>query len=564
MTDSTRASGPTDRTLTAVDAVAERWVDVLCDLDPSAATWIGRPGRTGEHADLSPEGHERRAEAVRRARAELAGVQPVDEVDRVTVDDLGASLDLDLELHDQRWHLRDLNVIASPAQEVREVFDLMPTDTVADWEDVASRAHGVATALAGYVETLRRGVAEGVVPARRQVLGVAEQAARTARADGFFPGLARDARLADGAALPDALARHLATGAEAAAAAYGSFERYLRDDLLPAAGERDGVGRDLYELHSRRFLGARVDLEEAYAWGLDELDRIVAEQERLAGEIEPGADLDRAVAVLDADPARQLDGSEALRAWMQDLSDRAVADLAGVHVDVDDRLRRLECRIAPSQDGGVYYTSPSDDFSRPGRMWWSVPEGVTRFSTWRETSTVFHEGVPGHHLQLGTAVAQGGTLNTWRRQFAGTSGHAEGWALYAERLMDELGHLPDPGDRLGMLFEQRLRAARVVVDVGVHLGLAAPDGRTWDADAVLAFVGRHTSMEDPVLRFEVDRYLGWPGQAPAYKLGQRLWDDLRAERARREGAGFDLRRFHDEALRLGGVGLDTLRRALLA
>ena len=562
----TEATPPRDRgprTPTPVDAVAERWVDVVCDLDPTVATWIGRPGRTGEHADHSPEGHERLAAATRAALDELDGVAPVDDVDRVTVDDLRATLELDLEHHARRSHLRDLNVIASPAQAIREVFDLMPTSSEADWADVASRAAGVPAALSGYVETLRLGRAEGVVPAARQVAEVAVQAERTARGDGFFPQLAEGARLGDGTALPDALAADLRASAGQAAEAYGSFAAFLRDELLPAAGEDDAVGRDAYELHSRRFLGAAVDLDETYAWALDALARIVDEQERVAASIEAGAGVARAVALLDADPARQLHGTDALREWMQQLSDRAVASLAGTHFDVPEPLRRLECRIAPTQDGGVYYTSPSDDFSRPGRMWWSVPEGDDAFTTWRETSTVFHEGVPGHHLQLGTAVAQRATLNTWRRQLAGTSGHAEGWALYAERLMDELGWLDDPGDRLGMLFEQRLRAARVVVDIGVHLGLRSPAGGRWDAGTALAFVGEHSSMTGAVLRFEVDRYLGWPGQAPSYAIGQRLWQDLRAEVARREGDRFDLRAFHDRALRLGGVGLDTLRRAVL-
>ena len=564
MTDASTGPGQGHRPATAVDAVAERWVDVLCDLDPTVATWIGRAGRTGEHADHSPDGHERTAAATRAALLELDAAVPVDDVDRVTVDDLRATLELDLEHHERGLHLRDLNVIASPAQSIREVFDLMPTSTEQDWADVASRAAGVPAALEGYVRTLRLGIERGTVPAARQVAEVAVQADRTARRDGFFPRLAARARLEGGAELPGGLAAELTAATDRAAAAHGEFAAFLRDELLPAAGEGDAVGRDAYELHSRRFLGAAVDLDETYAWGLDALAGIVDEQERLAESLEPGADVARAVALLDADPTRQLHGTEALREWMQGLSDRAVDALAGTHFDVPEPLRHLECRIAPTHDGGVYYTSPSDDFSRPGRMWWSVPEGDESFTTWRETSTVFHEGVPGHHLQLGTAVHERATLNTWRRQLAGTSGHAEGWALYAERLMDELGWLRDPGDRLGMLFEQRLRAARVVVDIGVHLGLRTPAGGPWDADAALAFVGGHSSMTGAVLRFEVDRYLGWPGQAPSYAIGQRLWQELRAEASRREGAAFDLRAFHGRALRLGGVGLDTLRRAALA
>ncbi|MDY0891018.1 DUF885 domain-containing protein [Frigoribacterium sp. CFBP9030] len=560
--DSTSTSS---RVPTAIDAIAERWVDTLVDLDPSVATWIGREGRTGEYGDYSPEGHDRRIGEARAVIAALDAAPVVDDVDRVTQTDLRGELALDVEFHEARLHLRDLNVIASPAQGIREVFDLMPTGSLSDWSDIASRLAAVPSALEGYEASLRAGAAEGVVPARRQIEKVAVQCARIGRRDGFFADLVGGARPEDGTAPPASLDRDLARGAEAAASAYLRFERFLVDEMLPSGGAHDGVGREAYALHSRRFLGAAIDLDETYEWGLDELARMTAEQEGVAGRIEEGASVQRAVEVLDADPSRRLDGTEALQHWMQELSDRAVDELGRTHFDIPDELRRLECRIAPTRDGGIYYTGPSDDFSRPGRMWWSVPEGVTRFDTWRETTTVYHEGVPGHHLQLGQAVHNRTNLNTWRRQLAGTSGHAEGWALYAERLMDELGYLDDPGDRLGMLDGQRMRAARVVLDIGVHLGKPFPGdgGRRWDAENALDFMRRNVNMDDEFVVFEVDRYLGWPGQAPSYKVGQRIWEDLRAERTRRDGAAFDVRRFHRDALRLGGVGLDTLRRELL-
>jgi uncharacterized protein (DUF885 family) len=220
--------------------------------------------------------------------------------------------------------------------------------------------------------------------------------------------------------------------------------------------------------------------------------------------------------------------------------------------------------IAPTQEGGISYTGPSDDFSRPGRMWWSVPEGVTEFDTWRETTTVYHEGVPGHHLQIGQAVYNRAQLNTWRRQLAGTSGHAEGWALYAERLMEELGYLDDPADRLGMLDGQRMRAARVVLDIGVHLKKPNLAGTgTWDADEALRFMRDNVNMNDAFIRFEVNRYLGWPGQAPSYKVGQRIWEQIRDAAQTKAGTAFSFTDFHKQALDLGGVGLDTLKSELL-
>jgi uncharacterized protein (DUF885 family) len=203
-------------------------------------------------------------------------------------------------------------------------------------------------------------------------------------------------------------------------------------------------------------------------------------------------------------------------------------------------------------------------------MWWSVPAGVTRFSPWREVTTVYHEGVPGHHLQVAQTVFRRDVLNRWQRLMCWVSGSGEGWALYAERLMDELGMLTDPADRLGMLDGQAMRAARVVVDIGMHLELEIPrdnpfgfrPGERWTAEHGFEFMRAHSRVDDATLRFEVNRYLGWPGQAPSYKVGERLWLQARDEVRRRHGAAFDLKAFHRAALDLGSVGLDPLMASL--
>jgi uncharacterized protein (DUF885 family) len=324
------------------------------------------------------------------------------------------------------------------------------------------------------------------------------------------------------------------------------------------------VGRELYAVASRSFLGATIDLDETYEWGVEELQRMVDEQTSVAGEIKAGASVEEAIEFLNGDPSRKLHGTEALQRWMQETSDHAIEELGKSHFDIPAEVRKLECMIAPNHTGIIYYTGPTDDFSRPGRMWWSVPEGVTEFDTWRELTTVYHEGVPGHHLQIGEAVYNRATLNSYRRLLAGTSGHAEGWALYAERLMEELGYLDDPADRLGMLDGQRMRAARVVLDIGVHLGKQRPDGKgVWTGDYAFDFMAQHVHMSPEFVRFEVNRYLGWPGQAPSYKVGQRIWEQIRDEYKAREGAAFSPKAFHKKALDLGGIGLDTLKDALL-
>ena len=552
------------RTPSAVDAIAEDWVDTLVELDPLLGTYIGRTEANSRFGDLSPAGHDRYIGEVKKVLAALDAATPVDNIDEVTKTDLTNELRLDLESSDAQLQLRDLNVIASPAQGIREIFDIMPTSTVDDWDDVSSRLKALPAAVAGYVETLRLGVERGITPAKRQVREVFEQAKKYGADEGFFMELAATAAPEKGQ-LPASLASDLAINAGQAAVAYRSLADFLAHELEPVAQEKDAVGREIYALQSRRFLGATIDLDETYEWGIDELARMVEEQESIAREIKPGASVEEAIAFLDGDPSRKLHGTDALQKWMQETSDRAVEELGRSQFDIPEEIRTIECMIAPTQEGGIYYTGPTDDFSRPGRMWWSVPEGVTEFDTWRELTTVYHEGVPGHHLQIGQAVYNRAKLNTWRRQLAGTSGHAEGWALYAERLMEQLGYLDDPADRLGMLDGQRMRAARVVLDIGVHLEKPLPDGsRPWTADDAFAFLRKNVNMNDGFVRFEVNRYLGWPGQAPSYKVGQRIWEQLRDEYARREGASFDIKAFHRKALDLGGVGLDTLKRTLLA
>ena len=558
------------RPATAVDTIAERYVAHLADLSPEFAVYNGLPGRRGELDDYSPEGLAALSELDRSTLRELEAAAPADDVDRVTVAAMRERLTVGVELADAGERLRSLNNIASPVQSLRDGFDNLPTGTEEDWADFASALRDVPRALTQYAQSLRLALARGDVAARRQVEAAISQARdQAAQATSSYTALVDGAATADGAPIPAPLAEELRTAAATAREGFSRIADVLVAEILPHAGDRDAVGRERYERFSRDFLGAVVDLDETYEWGRERLAAIDAEQRAIAERLYgPGVGVREALDRLNADPARTVHGTRALQEWMQATSDAAMAALDGVHFDIPAPLRTLECRIAPSSTGGIYYTGPSDDFSRPGRMWWSVPAGTEDFATWQERTTVFHEGVPGHHLQVGMQTWLRDELNSWRRLACWVSGHGEGWALYAERLMADLGFQDDPGDRMGMLDSQRLRAARVVLDIGVHLGKERPaeladlpgvgEG-VWDAGSAWAFLRHNVAMDEPFLRFELDRYLGWPGQAPSYAVGQRLWEEAR------DGAlagGTSLKDFHTRALRLGSVGLDVLRGAL--
>ena len=554
------------RTPTAVDAVAESYLDEHAALDPIDATFLGIAGHDHEMQDFTPEWWQSMSDNRRRTLAALADAEPVDTTDRITV----AALRSDLELREQIRELGDneshLSVIFSPLQLIRDTFDITPTDTVDQWTAAATRLKAVPNSVAGYTASLRYAAERGHVAAKRQIRANVKQCMDNVGPDGFWAKFANTAVTKDGGELPDSLRADLRAGAEAASAAYEQLAGFLQDELLAQGPDADAAGRERYSLYSQFWLGSKVDLDETYEWGQQELARITAEMAATADRIKSGASVEQAIAHLDETGSHTLHGTDALQEWMQETSDAAVAALADVHFDIPQEIRRLECRIAPTQQGGIYYTGPSEDFvTRPGRMWWSVPKGVTQFATWRERTTVYHEGVPGHHLQIAQTAFRGNILNRWRRYASWVSGHGEGWALYAERLMDDLGFLDDPADYLGMLDAQSMRAARVVLDVGIHCGMPAPaeaGGGEWTYDKAWEFFTNHTRMNEGFRRFELDRYLGWPGQAPSYKIGERIWLQLREEARAAEGDAFDLKAFHRRALDIGSVGLDVLRAAV--
>ncbi|MCC2661147.1 MAG: hypothetical protein K0R37_1921, partial [Arthrobacter sp.] len=263
----TTDTAPAARPKTRIDAVADEYTDTLIRLNPSFATTLGVPGHETEYQDFSPAGIAGFAEAARKALTDLEGLAPVDDVDAVTLDAMQERLGLQLLIHASGWEYADLNNIASPAQDIRAIFDLMPTATEQDWAHIAGRAHNVPGAVAGYIESLRQARDSGRVAAARQVNIVIEQATKYAAGDGFF------AKLAAGAATPEGplsggVRQKLDAGAAAARRAYTDLAEFLGTELLPAAPEKDAVGRARYALASRAFLGATVDLEETYAWGV--------------------------------------------------------------------------------------------------------------------------------------------------------------------------------------------------------------------------------------------------------------------------------------------------------
>ena len=538
-----------------VFAIADRYVERYAALDPISATSAGIPGHDDRLTDYSPAGAAARADLARATLQELASAPIASDEDRIAAGVMRERMQITVDQYGAGERLRDLRVIGSPVGSIRACFDLMAYDTPEDWEVVRARMARVPDAVAGLEAALREGMARGIVAARRQALACAQQATAWSTHAPFFRNVA-DRHSAD---------ESLARAAEQATEAYARLASFLRDEYAPHAEARDAVGAERYALSARAFNGIDLDLEGTYDWGWAELYRIEDAMRHVAERILPGAPLPEVIAHLDQDETRTIEGVDEFQGWNQDLIDRTIAELDGSHFDIPRPLHRCEAMISPPGGAAaMYYTGPSEDFSRPGRTWYPTL-GNTRFPLWREVTTVYHEAVPGHHLQVAQVRYLADTLSRYQRAFGFVSGHGEGWALYAERLMGELGYLDDPAWEMGMLAAQAMRAVRVIVDIGMHLELSSPehDGATWTADLALPFaVERARFQGDEFMRSEIDRYLGWPGQAISYKVGERIWLDARADARQRHGANFDLKAFHSYALDLGSMGLGPLQDEL--
>jgi uncharacterized protein (DUF885 family) len=538
----------TDHGMSPVFQLCDEYLTRWAALDPVAAGMRGLSGAFGAATDYSPDGHAARAELVARTLAALPALPVAGDADRLAALFLRERLEAQAAWHATGEPLRELRTPIGRVSSLRDSVDLLPRGGEAAWRDIAARLASIPVMFASWRASLDEGLRRGLPAAQRQALGAAAQA------DHYAAIGTHDTLIASYGDGP--LADELAAAVQTAYAGYTELAHYLRREYVPRATDVDGVGAERYAVCARISLGADLDAREAYEWGWAELARIEDELAAEAARIGPGMTVEEAAQSLNG--TEFVEGEDAYQAWLQDRHDEAIERLNGVVFDIPVPLRRIEAVLARgSASGAAYYTSPSEDFTRPGRTWWPLGERVS-FSTWSELTTVFHEGVPGHHLQEGAAHLSPDLSRFAKNTFI--SGHGEGWALYAERLADELGWFSPPGSRLGMLSHSALRAARVVIDIGVHLDLPLPDGRRWSFETACDVLRERGRAEEYRVVPEVTRYFGWPGQAPSYKLGERAWLAARAEASRRPG--FDLKRWHTAALSLGPLGLDSLTAEL--
>lgn len=541
--------------------ISDRFTDEFAALHPILATNFGVTGYDQECTDFSPDGVVARAELYRRTRDGLsAHLDHPDAVQAFAAKVLTGWLDEQLDEFEHHDWRKDMNHVWSPFQNMRDVFDVMGKDTPEQWEAIAARLEGFSGMLDGYRQCLAVGIETGDTVAVRQAESVLEQAEAAASDESRFLAFVSQASDAGGDV------DRIRSGVEATMEANARFADWLREAYLPAAHTEDAVGREEYLRGADRYLGMTIDPEQTYQWGWDEVHRLRSEMDSTANEIDADLSIGEVIDLLENDPTRAASTREEFVDFVSTIQDQAIEQLSGEHFEVPEELRTVTVNIAPPGGPlGAWYNGPSEDFSRPGSIWYAPGEREL-LPYWQEVSTAYHEGFPGHHLQVGTAVMERDKLSRFHRVAVWYSGAGEGWALYAERLMDELGFFEKPEYRFGLLASQLFRSVRVVVDIGTQLELTIPDdaplhgGQVWNYDRAVDYMAEVGLQPRDVAESEVKRYLGWWGQAISYKVGEREILTMR-DRARAR-SGYDQKDFHRRMLEAGAIRLDHLHEVM--
>ena len=538
----------TSETQSPIFQLSDEYITQSVKLSPIAASFLGVPGYDDQLDDYSLEGSQKKPALIRATLRKLAEIKPEGENDRVAAAVLYERLTSELALFDSYEAQIEFAVIASPAITIRQVFEVMSHETAEDFKNFTARFNAVGGALESWKSSLSDLLKMGKRTSKRQVSGVADQL--KAFSKGAFSDIAKRID-------PESKYPELHTAAETADKAAGDMGEWLRTTYLPEANAADGFGAERYAAWARHYTGAKLDLRETYEWGLKDLAQINERMWKVAAKIKPDAKTLHEVAnYLDNDPKYMIHGTVVLLDKLQEFTVAATAWMDGVYFDIDDRIKFCDARLAPEGSAAApYYQSPSEDLSRPGTTWFPTL-GKDKFNWWKIPSMWYHEAVPGHHLQCATVIIEKDSLSRFQRTEAWTSGYGEGWALYAERFMDELGAFEDPGYAMGFLSSQALRAVRVVIDIGLHLGYEDENGKVWNYDSAVALLVSHALLDEDFAKSEVERYLGIGGQAISYKVGERVWINAREDAKKRLGDRFSLKKFHAFALKLGPMGLD--------
>ena len=544
----------------SVNDLSDRFWEAILELNPTTATVYGDERYADRLEDPSPAGRAKTRALMERTKQEAEAIAPdgLSIEDRITRDMLVVIADLGIEEDTQGTHrLRVVDQIGGPQTILPQLCQFQPADTPERLEKFLTRLRAYPEFMAANAEILREGLSSGLTAPRIVAERTVQQLERLLAIpleEAIVPAMAQVSNDADRQRVRDVVRDHVYP-------ADAAFLDVLRGDYLAGTRDEPGLwsapnGDSLYRTQIRAWTTLDLEPSEVHQVGLDELAKVDAERRTIARSAGYGDDTKAYRAALAADPTNQPASKDELIQRAREDIERAMEVAPGYF----GRLPRAGCDVKAVEEFKekdapfAYYFPPSTDGSRPGIYYangYDLPS--RKFS--KLASTTFHEAVPGHHFQI-TLEMENPNLNTFRRLGSRMVGGAyvEGWGLYSERLADEMGLFRNDGERFGMLDAVAWRAARLVVDTGLH-------ALRWDRQRSIDFLlDAGLSETDAVI--ETDRYIAWPGQALTYMIGCREIERLRAEVAARDGSRFDLRAFHDAVLGHGSLPLATLAREL--
>jgi uncharacterized protein (DUF885 family) len=549
----------------AANALSDRFWEGILDISPISATVLGYPQGMDRLDDPGPAGREKARKLFRETLAaadeiEAGLARPADlpTEERITLDILRVICAVELEQLDQRVdRLKVVDQMEGAQTILPQLAAFQPTATPEQLDAFLARLADYPRFMAENAELVREGLAGGLTAARivtERTIGQLERMLAAPAEES--PILAAMPHLT-----PADRERVLAAVRDCVRPGDATFLEALSGDYRKASREEPGLcsapdGEALYRTQIRYWTSLDLDPAGLHRIGLEELASIEGERRVIARDLGFGDDTKAARAALKADPRYTPVSVQSLLERARGQIGRAMASAPRYF----GNLPKASCEVWPvepfkEQDApSAYYYPPAVDGSRPGIYYVNTFHLPSR-SYVNLASTSFHEAVPGHHFQI-ALESEHPTLNAFRRHGARMAGMAyvEGWGLYAERLADEMGLYLDQAERFGMLDGQSHRAARLVVDTGLH---AFHWTRERSVNQLL-----EAGLSETEAAIEADRYICWPGQALAYKTGQREIERLRTEAASRLGARFDIRAFHDAVLGHGTLPLATLAKEL--
>jgi uncharacterized protein (DUF885 family) len=537
--------------------------DYVMHSSPEFATTVGYPGLNDRWSDSSPESIEFGRATSRKI---LRAIESIDRAQLTPAEQVNFDLArrrMQRGIEGEKFHgeYQQINQVGGPQQDIPQLLSFMPAGNVRDYENIIARLRGIPTVLDQTTALLNKGLAEGITPPKITLRDVPAQVS-SMQVDDPLKSPMLKAFQKFPASIPAAEQERLKGEAvktfnEQVAPAYRKLQSYLANTYLPAA--RDSIamsdlpnGKAWYAYNVSNQTTTDLTPEQIHQIGLSEVKRIRGEMDKLIAATGFKGSFAEFLTFLRTDPQFFYDKPEDLLRGYRDIAKRIDPGL----IKLFGKLPRLPYGVIPvpsyseKSQTTAYYNDGSLAASRPGYFYANTYDLKSR-PKWEMEALTLHEAVPGHHLQISLAQELE-NVPQWRR-YDNYTAFVEGWGLYAESLGGDLGLYEDPYSKFGQLTYEVWRAIRLVVDTGMHT-------MGWTRQQAIDYFKANSAKAEHDIEVEVDRYIVWPGQALAYKIGELKIKELRAYAEKELGPKFDVRTFHDHVLGNGALPLDLLEK----